>query len=188
MILADKIIDLRKKNGWSQEELAEKLDVSRQSISKWESAQSVPDMGRILKLSQIFGVSTDYLLKDEIESIVPVEGLPDDSPAARTVTMEEANAFLRLRERNARSVALGVMMCILSPLLLILLEGARQFGFLTACARAASSTWRKRTSRPSTAWTAWCASAATASSPPLPGSSRSASSSASWRFCRSSSR
>ena len=38
MILADKIMDLRKKNGWSQEELAEKLDVSRQSISKWESA------------------------------------------------------------------------------------------------------------------------------------------------------
>ena len=40
MILADKIIDLRKKNGWSQEELAEKLDVSRQSVSKWESARA----------------------------------------------------------------------------------------------------------------------------------------------------
>lgn len=131
MILADKIIELRKKNGWSQEELAEKLDVSRQSISKWESAQSVPDMGRILKLAQLFGVSTDYLLKDEIESIVPVESSPDDSPTARTVTMEEANAFLRLREQNARSVALGVMMCILSPVMLILLEGARKFGFLT---------------------------------------------------------
>ena len=59
MILADKIIELRKKNGWSQEELAEKLDVSRQAVSKWESAQSVPDMNRILMLSQVFGVSTD---------------------------------------------------------------------------------------------------------------------------------
>ena len=67
MILADKIIEQRKKNGWSQEELAEKMDVSRQSISKWESAQSVPDMGRIVLLSQIFGVTTDYLLKDELE-------------------------------------------------------------------------------------------------------------------------
>ena len=67
MILADKIIELRKKNGWSQEELAEMLGVSRQSISKWESAQSVPDMNRILKLSDIFGVTTDYLLKDEME-------------------------------------------------------------------------------------------------------------------------
>ena len=64
MILADKLIELRKKNGWSQEELAEQLDVSRQSISKWESAQSTPDMNRILKMSDIFGVSTDYLLKD----------------------------------------------------------------------------------------------------------------------------
>ena len=69
MILADKIIDLRKKNGWSQEELAEKLGVSRQSVSKWESAMSTPDMGRIVEMSNIFGVSTDYLLKDEIEDI-----------------------------------------------------------------------------------------------------------------------
>ena len=67
MILADKIILLRKKSGWSQEDLAEKLNVSRQSISKWEGAQSVPGMDKILQLSEIFGVSTDYLLKDSIE-------------------------------------------------------------------------------------------------------------------------
>ena len=66
MILADKIIQLRKKNGWSQEELAEKLNVTRQSVSKWESAQSIPDLQKILQLSQIFEVSTDYLLKDEL--------------------------------------------------------------------------------------------------------------------------
>ena len=53
MILADKIIRLRKRNGWSQEELAEKMNVSRQSVSKWESAQSVPDLARILQLSAI---------------------------------------------------------------------------------------------------------------------------------------
>ena len=51
MILAEKIIDLRKKNGWSQEELAEKMEVSRQSISKWEGAQSVPDMNKIIKMN-----------------------------------------------------------------------------------------------------------------------------------------
>ena len=62
MILADKIIEMRKKNGWSQEELADQLEVSRQSVSKWESAQSVPDMNKILRLSELFGVSTDYLL------------------------------------------------------------------------------------------------------------------------------
>ena len=53
MILADKIIDLRKKAGMSQDELAEQMDVSRQSVSKWEGAQSVPDLNKILKLSEI---------------------------------------------------------------------------------------------------------------------------------------
>ena len=56
MILADKIIELRKKNGLSQEELAEKLNVSRQSISIWDGAQSIPDMIKILKLSDVFSV------------------------------------------------------------------------------------------------------------------------------------
>ena len=67
MILADKIIELRKKNGWSQEELAEKLGVSRQAVSKWEGAQSVPDIQRILEMSRLFSVSTDYLLKDDMD-------------------------------------------------------------------------------------------------------------------------
>ena len=66
MILADKIIENRKKNGWSQEDLAEKLGVSRQSVSKWESAQAIPDLKKILQLSEVFGVSTDYLIRDEI--------------------------------------------------------------------------------------------------------------------------
>ncbi len=127
MILADKIIDLRKKNGWSQEELAEMMDVSRQSISKWESAQSVPDMARILRLSEIFGVSTDYLLKDEIspaDASVPA----DTGSSARSVSLEEASAFLELRSKNARQIALGVLLCVLSPVLLIVLGGAQEYG------------------------------------------------------------
>ena len=68
MILADKIIENRKKNGWSQEELAEQLGVSRQSVSKWEGAQAVPDMKKIVQMSELFSVSTDYLLRDEIET------------------------------------------------------------------------------------------------------------------------
>lgn len=60
MILADKIMEERKRNGWSQEELAEKLNVSRQSVSKWEGAQSIPDINRILQMAELFGVSTDY--------------------------------------------------------------------------------------------------------------------------------
>lgn len=52
MILSEKITYLRKQNGWSQEQLAEQLNVSRQSISKWESGASIPDLDRILKLSK----------------------------------------------------------------------------------------------------------------------------------------
>ena len=138
MILADKIIDLRKKNGWSQEELAEKLGVSRQSISKWEGAQSVPDMNRILAMSRLFGVSTDYLLKDELEpeDAAPVpeaQARPDtDDLPLRQVTMEEANAYLDTREQASRLVAPGVALCILSPVLLLVLLGLREYyGFMT---------------------------------------------------------
>ena len=68
MILADKIVTLRKKAGWSQEELAQQLNVTRQSVSKWEGAQSIPDMEKILQMSRIFGVTIDFLLKDEMET------------------------------------------------------------------------------------------------------------------------
>ena len=126
MILADKITELRKKNGWSQEDLAAALDVSRQSISKWESAQSIPDMNRIIKMSEIFGVSTDVLLKDELD-LPAVTPRPDENASeVRTVSMEEASAFLAHRTQAAGRVALGVAMCILSPVLLILLAGFQE--------------------------------------------------------------
>ena len=94
MILADKIIELRKKNGWSQEQLAQKLNVTRQSISKWEGAQSVPDLQKIILLSEIFGVTTDYLIKDEIEE----EFLNEDVDLkVRKVTLTEAKEFLNIK-------------------------------------------------------------------------------------------
>lgn len=129
MILADKIIDLRKKNGWSQEELAEQLGISRQTVSKWEGAQSVPDMGRVVQMSTLFGVSTDYLLKDDMELPEPTAGAQPEAPE-RSVNMEEANEFLRVKAVNARCVALGVLLCVLSPVCLILLGGAQSYGLL----------------------------------------------------------
>ena len=140
MIIADKITDLRKRNGWSQEELAEKLGVSRQSISKWESAQSVPDMNKILMLSDVFGVSTDYLLKDNME-MAPIENpIASDSemqPGCRSVSMEEATDFLAFRDLYSRRVPIGVLMCILSPVLLILLSGLQAGGVLKMSETAA---------------------------------------------------
>lgn len=131
MILADKIIDLRKKNDWSQEELAERVGVSRQSISKWECAQATPDLDKLLKLGQLFGVSTDYLLKDELEALECAADGYDagDMIDIRRVTMEEANEFLRLKEYSARRIALGVFLCIIAAIPLILLSAfaAEQF-------------------------------------------------------------
>ena len=123
MILADKIAELRKKNGWSQEELAGQLGVSRQSVSKWESASSIPDLDKILKMSEIFGVSTDYLLKDsdEPEEEILTHAVPDTTSDSvndcdlRTVSLEEANTFMDIVRDMAAKVAAGVSICIPDP-------------------------------------------------------------------------
>ena len=122
MILADKIIELRKKNNWSQEELAGKLGVSRQSISKWEGAQSTPDLQRILEMSKLFGVSTDSLIKDEIELGEETGGFEDSQSPVRMISMEEANTYLEKSKKGANSVALGVMLSIFGAIPFILEE------------------------------------------------------------------
>lgn len=145
MILADKIVDLRKKAGLSQEELANKLGVSRQSVSKWEGAQSTPDMDKVLKLADLFGVSTDYLLRDEIgapaDAPAQVPDVPtgtDDEPLD-PVSLEEANAFLAENEKHATRVATGVGLCVLSSVPLLALAGADEAGFLDMTEEMAAS-------------------------------------------------
>lgn len=120
MIFADKLIQLRKKAGWSQEELAEQMNVTRQSVSKWEGAQSVPDLGKMIRLSELFNVSTDYLLKDEIEDVECGISF-DEASTLRRVSMEEANAFLSVKAMTSKSIAWGVFLCILSPICLLIL-------------------------------------------------------------------
>lgn len=121
MILADKIIRLRKKNGWSQEELADKMNISRQAVSKWESAQTIPDLEKILQLGALFGVTTDYLLKDEIEE---EEFSNEDSSdtTVKKISIEEANTYLEQRKRASWRIALATFLCILSPIALIVLS------------------------------------------------------------------
>ncbi len=68
MKLPDKILTLRKQNGMSQEELADKLDVSRQAVSRWENGSAQPDASNLLQISKLFRVSADYLLNDDYES------------------------------------------------------------------------------------------------------------------------
>ncbi len=124
MILADKIRNLRKKSGWSQEELAEKMQVSRQAISKWESAQTMPDLEKILMLSKLFGVTTDYLLKDEIEEEVFTNNA-DHVPVKR-ISLAQANEFLEWRKRAAGRIAAAAFLCIISVIPLLLLSAAAE--------------------------------------------------------------
>lgn len=95
MKLSEKIVQLRKEQGLSQEELAERLGLSRQAVSRWESGTALPDAGNLLQLSRLFDVTADYLLDEERES-----------PEALTV----ANAA-KPHRTNGRLIAGGAMQC-----------------------------------------------------------------------------
>ena len=86
MTLAEKIVSLRKAHGWSQEDFAEKLNVSRQAISRWENGTALPDAQNILQISKLFEVTTDYLLNEDYES-------DTDIPAVQTATKETEDLF-----------------------------------------------------------------------------------------------
>lgn len=129
MILAEKIVNLRKKMGWSQEELAEQLGVSRQSVSKWESEQSLPDMDKIVKMSTVFSVSTDYLLKDELSDLDVNPQVDKEESGLRRVTMEEASRFMEIRANSAASIALSTLLCVASPIIMLFLIALSQAPF-----------------------------------------------------------
>lgn len=133
MNLAEKIIMLRKKKGWSQEELAEQLDISRQAVSKWESGASVPDLDKIVNMSILFDVTTDYLLKEENrEDDLSASDAKCVQEPGRVVTLGEANAFMDASRSFSRKIALAVTMFICSPIILILLAGFAEAGVFGA--------------------------------------------------------
>ncbi len=135
MILAEKIMELRKKNGWSQEELAEQVHVSRQSVSKWESGASIPDLSKILLLSEAFGVSTDYLLRDDIEETQKAEAFVEETVEKAAggeiiykISLDEAKEYIKDRRFAAKRIGAGVVLCILSLVILIYLASMAEYG------------------------------------------------------------
>ena len=116
MTLAEKILSLRTARGMSQDDLAEKLEVSRQSVSKWETAQSTPDLDKIIKLADLFGVSVDQLVRDG-ERPQP----PEPSPP-QTVYVERRQELSPLQKlgvvMEASGVALAVTGLMGAPLLI----------------------------------------------------------------------
>lgn len=93
MKLQDKIIKLRKEKGWSQEDLAEKLYVSRQAISRWENGSALPDAQNVLQISKLFNVTTDFLLNDDYESDY-------DVPVVQTATSETKELFTKKKKAH----------------------------------------------------------------------------------------
>ena len=153
-MLSEKIINLRKSRGWSQEELAERLNVSRQSVSKWESGISNPDLDKIVAMSALFGVSTDYLLKDAtanesepIRDFVREDDADNEKEGktfaegdlpTREVSAVEAEDYLAAIKNAGPRIALGVLLCILSPVALILCGGLSDIGLLMSESVAAA--------------------------------------------------
>lgn len=117
MRLPDKIVELRKRNGWSQEDLAEKINVSRQAISKWEGGTAQPDASNILQLSKLFGVTTDYLLNDDYSS-------DEDLPKVKAVRKNNLNQIM------VYLITLEVMDLILQFMCVIILQNI-VFGVLS---------------------------------------------------------
>lgn len=113
MTFAEKLLQLRKRDGLSQEELADRLEVSRQAISRWEMGTVMPDSVNLLKISDLFGVSADYLLRDEIleEKDIPVVKRTEDS------LMKEHNRRIALFAMIALQ-AMGFFLCVVSYLVL----------------------------------------------------------------------
>lgn len=91
-MIGNKISSCRKKAGMSQEALAAQLNISRQAVSRWETGEAVPDTEKIIQLSRLFHVSTDYLLLDEVE--VPLA--EERSAIVQTDTTKERRRHMRI--------------------------------------------------------------------------------------------
>jgi transcriptional regulator with XRE-family HTH domain len=128
MILAAKIIQLRKQANWSQEELAEKMNVSRQSVSKWESTSSIPDLTKIVMLADLFGVSTDYLLRDDVEASTAADERIETNNIQ--VNLEHAGKYVQGKIEAAALTTKGVILCLCSVIPLFFLMAMEYTGIL----------------------------------------------------------
>ena len=94
--IANKLYELRKKNGYSQEELALKLGVSRQAVSKWERAEASPDTDNLIMLSKLYNVSLDDIISDEdIINTVKEDYIDDDDEEEESIAKKEDKSFIK---------------------------------------------------------------------------------------------
>lgn len=115
MSLGEKLLKLRKKKGLSQEEVADKLYVTRQTISKWETDQSMPDFDKVVPICQLYEISTEELFYDEVES-----SRCDESRAQEAVNVSSStSALLEYNHKKALFTTVAVVLYILSVVVII---------------------------------------------------------------------
>lgn len=121
MTLHEKIYELRKKNGLSQEALAESLGVSRQSVSKWETGEATPEVNKLLSLSKLFGVTTDYLLNDETEEENVSETAKNEMPSSDFEVTSVSESTPTKKGRSVKTLVIILLICIVLCMLLPLI-------------------------------------------------------------------
>lgn len=121
MTLGEKILELRRKNAISQDALAEKLEVSRQAVSKWERDEAVPETDKIVKLAQVFGVTTDYLLLDGEPQ--PRQTQPQTPPRQTGTFERRIEPFIRRHgyKIGFLPIAIGAFLCVIALLVMCLM-------------------------------------------------------------------
>lgn len=113
MTLGQKLKVLLKDNGMTQEDLAERLDVSRQAVGKWVNDKGIPEVGKLVQISNLFGVSLDYLLKEDCEEKIVSEGR-DISNSGYYVSQEMLDGYLSYSTHAVNQIVGGISLFILS--------------------------------------------------------------------------
>lgn len=129
MILAEKITELRKRSSLSQEEFGAKIGVSRQAVSKWEMAQTTPDLNKIMAMSKFFGVSTDFLLNEEYDLSYLNAGnkkekidLSTEDMKTRMIELNQIQDYLSAKKNAAKSFVMAIFLFFMSPMAGILIS------------------------------------------------------------------
>lgn len=101
MKFCEKLIQLRKQKGYSQENLAERLGVSRQAVSRWENGETTPDMSVLIKICEVYNISADYLIRDDYEK-------EEDIP----VIQQKNKEIIEVRKKNSKLLLISAIMFI----------------------------------------------------------------------------
>lgn len=147
MKFSDKLIELRKTNGLSQEDLAERLNVSRQAVSRWESGAAMPDAHNILQISKLFGVTTDYLLNDDYRSdqdLPKTKKMQEDDLGQILIYLITLEVMVLLMQFMTTIILQNVFFAFLSFLPFVAAIGGFEYAYRKNASGAAENTKRFR--------------------------------------------